>query len=362
MNAHAREDPNGAQPAVEPWPPPLGATPRTPDQLRRRAVLLCVLTTTVVAVVELTVGWWFGLLSVFAEGLHTAADLADSLVALVLVSLAARPPDRCHPFGHGKYDSLAGIIEGFCVMGSGLWAGVMAARALLGIAVWEANPSWVALVAMGAASVAYWFVSGFVLRIAVRTGSPAVYAEGVHLRTHVYVTGGVLAALIVSASARALGWYAAPLIDPLAALLLGLVLIGIGARVVHKGYRQMLDASVPPADHDRIVACLSEFRHEFVEVHALRTRQAGIDRHVDIHLVVRPGATVEAAHDLAHRIENRIVTTLPGTRFLVHVEPATAELLRGYEERGGTGVIIEATTGQPAPEASHHRYPDAHGS
>ncbi len=323
-------------------------------------MVACVSATAAVAVVELLVGWWFDLLSIFVEGVHTVADLADSLVALGLITLAARPPDKCHPYGHGKLDSAVGIIEGLCVTGTGVWALVTASRALLGYATVEPRPAVVALVAMACASVLYWFLSAYVLRIAQTTRSPAVYAEGVHLRTHVYVTAGLLVGLALSWVARRAGWAFAHQVDPAVAVMLGLVLIVIGVRIVRVGYRQMVDSALPPDEIDKIARCLDEFRGEFVEVHAVRTRQAGVDRHIDVHLVVPGEATVQAAHDLAHRIERRIIAELPGATFLVHIEPAVGDLLHRYEQRGRRGEIIVDQPGSAEQESTHHDQPRTH--
>ena len=332
----------------------------TPAAATRRAVLLCVATTVVIAAVELTIGLTFNLLSVTAEGLHTAADLLDSLVALALITVALRPPDREHPYGHGKFDSLAGMVEGICVGASGIWALYAAGRVLLGVAQPQPRPEPLALIAMAVASIVYLFVSRYVLRLAARTGSPAVYAEGMHLRTHIYVTAGLFVGVLLSWYGLLRGWERAAYIDPAITVLLGLFLVAIGVRIVLSGYRQLLDSALPSAERDRIAACLGEFRHEFIEVHSLRTRQAGTDRHIDIHLVVPGEMTVDAAHELAHRIEQRVRQALPSARLLVHVEPAVGEILKRYAERGQAGIVIADEPTSAGREATHHGHPNAH--
>ncbi|MBN2445623.1 MAG: cation transporter [Phycisphaerae bacterium] len=329
-------------------------------KLPRRAVHLCIGTTLVVSIVEISIGLSLNLLSITAEGLHTLADLADSLAALVLITMAARPPDSGHPFGHGKFDSLAGLIEGLCVLGSGVWAVIAAGRVLLGFTELDPRPDALALVAMAAASVMYWFVSGYVLRLATRTGSPAVYAEGTHLRSHVYLTAGLLVGVALSWVATSAGWSFARMIDPVVALLLGVLLIGIAIGIVARGYQQVIDSALPPKEREQIAGCLAEFRNEFVEVHAVRTRQAGTDRHVDIHLVLPAETSIQAGHDLAHRIERRVAEVLPGTRLSVHIEPAVGALLSRYDDRGRAGLVV---IDEPAPltqEGDHHTHPGDH--
>lgn len=340
-------------------PPTQSADPHV--ALRCRAVFICVATTAVVATSEITIGWLFNLLSLVAEGLHTGADLIDSLLALGLVMAAARPPDRSHPYGHGKYDSLAGLCEGLCVLASGIWATFSAARVLLGYVAAQPQPGLVPIIAMIITSIAYWFISGYVLRLARITHSPAVYAEALHLRTHVYITGGLFAGLVLSRIAEFARWPLANYIDPVMALLLGLLLIGIAARIMFTGVKQLLDTALPRENYDQLISTLAEFADEFVEVHAIRTRQAGTERHIDIHMVVAADATVAESHDLAHRIETRLAEVLPGLRLLVHIEPAVGELLRRYRARGRRGAVIADEDGVEATrEATHHDHANPH--
>lgn len=328
--------------------------------LRRRAVLICVATTIVVAVFELLVGWRFALLSVMTEGLHTAADLLDSLIALALVIAASRPADSEHPYGHGKYDSLVAVIEGGGIGAAAAWALFKASQVLLGLADAAPRPDLSAMAVMLGASVVYLVVSGYVLRLASRTHSPAVYAEAMHLRTHVYITIGLLVGLLLSRVGLDRGWAHAERLDSLAALILACYLLTVAVRVIRPGLRQLVDAALPRSELDEIVGCLDAFRGEFVEIHAVRTRRAGTDRHVDIHLVVAPETTVQAAHDLSHRIEDRLVELYPGTRLLVHVEPAVGDALRDYVERDRVGVILLGKGSPVEREATHHTSDSAH--
>ncbi|MFO0973400.1 MAG: cation diffusion facilitator family transporter [Phycisphaerae bacterium] len=333
--------------------PPPAITDNELARLRHRAVMLCIVTTLTVATIEVFLGVAFRLVSVTAEGIHTAADLADSLVALVLVRLASRPADRTHPFGHGKFDSLAAIIEGSVVAVSGVWAGWRATAVLLGLAVADPRPEPITLVCMGAASVIYVVVSRRVMRLARQTHSPAVFAEAMHLRTHIYITLGLLAALAVSRAGLKWGWSFATRVDSVTALVLGTYLITVGWRIIVPGYRQLMDAALPDDEVARITAALEAFRSEFVEVHGMRTRRSGTDRHVDIHLVVDADTTVRDAHALSHRIEAALTTALPSTRLLVHIEPADGQLLEEYSTRNRVGAVFTPSENPHEREAAH---------
>lgn len=333
---------------------PVKQLPPTSAKLRRRAVVLCIVTTAVVSATEITVGLAFNLISITGEGLHTAADLLDSIVAFILIAIAARPADPDHPYGHGKHDSLAATIEGLAVGITALWILYRAGGVLLGTLEPEPNPAVITVIAMCVASVVYFAVSQYVLLLADRTDSPAVYAEAIHLRTHVYITAALVVGLLLSRLALSQQWPYANRIDALVALGLGIFLVITSVRVVARGYHQLVDTALSQGELDVVYNTLDEFKDEFVEVHAIRSRKAGTERHVDIHLVVDAELTVREAHDLSHRIEAGVMHRLPETKLLVHIEPAVGDLLEAFLERGRVGAIF-ASEGSPAErEPGHH--------
>jgi cation diffusion facilitator family transporter len=323
------------------------------DRLRRRAVVFCIVTTVVIAVVEIGVGWRFGLLSVFAEGLHTTADLIDSLVAFFLIMMASRPADRTHPFGHGKFDTLAGFLEGAWVGAAALWAIWMACKVLLGLTQPDPQPEMITIIAMAAASVVYWAVSAHVLRLSEVTRSPTVYAEAMHLRTHVYITIGLIVGLVLSRIGLARNWANADRIDSMVALALGVCLLFVAFRIVRPAIHQFMDRALPDEELREILDCLDEFRSEFVEVHAVRSRRSGTEQHVDIHMMVLPETTVQEGHDLTHRIEDHLVARHPGTRLLVHIEPADASAMQAFRDRDGVGAVMTGCFEAEKTDAPH---------
>jgi len=321
----------------------------SPQQLIRRAVVVCLVTTVTVAVAELIIGWWFDLLSVFAEGLHTAADMLDSVAAFVLISIAHQPPDREHPYGHGKYDTVASLIGGISVTGSGVYTLYAASRILLGFAEGEPQPTISAMIVIALTTVIYWFASSYALRIAAQTKSPTAYSEAIHIHTHVYITAGLFVGIAVSAAFEAAQISIAAWVDPLVAVGLGVMLIYLGIDILRRGYLQIVDTALPQEELDTILQIINEFRDEFIEVHAIRSRRAGSDNHIDAHLVVDGEMTVRVGHALAHRIEDRVREEHPDTHILVHIEPASAEELARYQARGATGAVPKAEAAHVAP-------------
>lgn len=290
----------------------------TPQQLetqrRVRAVKLCIVTSALVCIVELALGITLGLASLVAEGIHTLLDGLDSVVVLIAVYIAARPADRSHPFGHGKFEALGATVEASFVIAAAIGIAYESVDRMLHGKSPDAIP-WYVVAAMGGASVLYLFVSLYLLREARATRSPAVYAEAMHLQTHIYITAGLAVGLLVGA----VGDY--PLVDNLLSLGVSVCLVFIGLHIFREVYRQFTDAALPKEDLDQIAALIDPFASRFVEVHGLRTRQSGAERHIEMHLVVLPETTVAAAHALGHEIEDAIATHWPTARTTVHIEP-----------------------------------------
>jgi len=281
---------------------------------RLRAVHICIVTSLLVCVVELGLGWWFGLASLVAEGVHTLLDGLDSVVVLVAVHMAARPADRDHQYGHGKFEALGASVEASFVVMAAIGIGHESIHRMMHGQVPESIPLSVVF-AMGGASVVYLIVSLFLMREARATNSPAVYAEAMHLQTHIYITGGLAMGLLVGA----VGHH--PYVDNLLSLGVAICLVFIGLHIFREVLRQFTDAALPREDLDQIAKLLAPMSDRFVEIHGLRTRQAGAERHIEMHLVVLPETSVEVAHRIGHEIEEAITTHWPTARTIVHIEP-----------------------------------------
>ncbi|HKQ50116.1 MAG TPA: cation diffusion facilitator family transporter [Phycisphaerae bacterium] len=281
---------------------------------RVRAVRIAIAASFSVGVIEAALGWILGLESLIAEGIHTLLDGVDSIVVLVAVLIAARPADRSHQFGHGKFEALGATVEGsFVLVAAGGIAWRAIGRLLRGEAP-EQIPLYVC-VAMGAAAVFYLVVSLYLMREARATKSPALLAEALHLQTHIYITGGLGVGLLIGAIGD---W---PITDTILALAVAICLVWISGHIFREVIRQFTDAALPANELDELGRIIERFSDRFLEVHGVRTRQSGAERHLEMHLVVAPETTVASAHALGHEIEAAIAEKWPTTRTMVHLEP-----------------------------------------
>ena len=109
--------------------------------------------------------------------------------------------------------------------------------------------------------------------------------------------------------------------DTLVALGVAVCLMGISLHIFREVYKQFMDEALPEEEIKQLGSIIDRFSEQFVEVHGLRTRQSGAERHIEMHLVVMPETSVSTAHALSHEIEDAITGAWPTTRVIVHIEP-----------------------------------------
>jgi cation diffusion facilitator family transporter len=251
-----------------------------------------------------------GLLSDAAESL---VNLAAALVAWMVLSVAARPADMEHPFGHGKIEYFASGFEGSLIL---IAAGGIA------WAAWERLQAPVSLQAIDlglAVSVVAGLVNLMVGMILIRAGrqhaSITLEADGRHLLTDVWTTAAILLALL---GVLYTGWW---WLDPAIALLAAIQIVWSGLHLIRRSVDGLLDTVLPQAEQRRIQDILDDYRRQGIEFHDLRTRQSGMDRFINLHVLVPGGWTVRQGHDLVEEIEQTIASTLTNARVVTHLEP-----------------------------------------
>ena len=151
--------------------------------------------------------------------------------------------------------------------------------------------------------------------MARRSDSVALEADALHLRTDVYTAAGVLAGLV------AIKVTGIALLDPIAAILVALLIVKAAWELIKSASGHILDVKLPDGEEQIIHDICESFSERALECHKLRTRKAGHVRHIDMHLMVPKHCTVEEGHSLSHEIARRIEEQLPHSQVLIHIEP-----------------------------------------
>jgi cation diffusion facilitator family transporter len=254
-----------------------------------------------------------GSVGLLSDALESFVNLAGALMALWMLSLAARPPDANHAYGHGKAEYFSSGVEGGLILIAAISIAVAAVDRLL-------HPRALEQVGIGLgisviASVINLGVSLVLMRAAKQYDSITLKANAHHLMTDVWTSAGVL--LGVGAVVLT-GWL---WLDPVVALAVAANIVWTGTRIVHASVQGLMDVALPQQEQDAIKAVLDRYAGEEVHYHALRTRQSGPRRFVSVHILV-PGAwSVMQGHDLVEKIEADLRAALPLVSVLTHLEP-----------------------------------------
>lgn len=277
-----------------------------------QAAGLSVVSNSTLVVLKLVVGFLSGSVSIIAEGIHSANDLIAALIAFISVRISEVPPDREHPYGHGKAESISAAAEAILIVGAALWIVVEAIRKMLKPEPVE-HLFWGTAV-MVISAMTNVLVSRYLFRVAREEDSPALEADAHHLATDVYTSVGVAFGLVMT---WLTDWH---FLDPLVAIGVAILILRIGLSLTMKSLHHLMDAQLPVTEVSRIEDILnSEGRiHSW---HNLRTRKAGSTRHIDLHIVFRNDATLLEAHQVADEIEKRIAEELAPAQVVIHVDP-----------------------------------------
>jgi cation diffusion facilitator family transporter len=251
-----------------------------------------------------------GLLS---DAIESFVNLAGALMALGMLSVAARPANDSHAYGHTKAEYFSSAFEGVLILAAAVWIAMEAVERLT-----DPRPIGSASIGLAVAALAT-AVNLATARILMSVGreakSIALEADAHHLFTDVWTSIGVIAGV-------GLVWVTGWLwLDPTIALLVAANIVWTGWHLARRSAAGLMDASLPGAELKQIEAILAAYRQQGLEFHALRTRQAGSRAFVTMHVLV-PGAwTVQQGHEWSERIEADLRRALPGVHVTTHIEP-----------------------------------------
>jgi cation diffusion facilitator family transporter len=254
-----------------------------------------------------------GSVGLLSDALESLVNLAAAVMALAMLTVAARPPDEEHAYGHSKAEYFASSFEGALIL-------VAAASIAYSSMVRLLDPQPVrdpllGIAISGVASVVNLGVATMLLRASRRYRSIALEADAKHLMTDVWTSLGVIAGV---GAVALTGWY---WLDPVIALVVALNVVRIGVTLMRRSALGLLDTAIPGEDRAAVMRILEAYAAEGAEYHALRTRQAGTRRFVSVHVLV-PGAwTVQRGHELLERMEEEIRRDVPDATVFTHLEP-----------------------------------------
>ena len=251
-----------------------------------------------------------GLLS---DALESGVNLITAVLALIILSIAAQPPDEEHAYGHDKAEYFSGGVEGALIL---VAAGTIIFSAIRSFF----NPQPLAQLGIGiTVSVIAAVCNGITARVLLRAGeqhnSITLTAGAHHLLADVWTSAGVVIGIAIVAVT---GWQ--PL-DPILAIIIALHILRSGLHLVRQAINGLMDTSLPPTELAKATEILEKHCTQNVQYHALRTRQSGAQRFLSVHIQV-PGAwNVQKGHSLLEEIERDLRQAIVPISIITHLEP-----------------------------------------
>ncbi|HEX7967917.1 MAG TPA: cation diffusion facilitator family transporter [Stellaceae bacterium] len=295
------------------------ATPETPERagaLMRRATYASIAVAGVMVLVKLAAWLLTDSVSLLSSLLDSLLDAAASLVNLVAIHQALTPADREHRFGHGKAEPLASLGQAAFITGSAVLLLIQGLQHLL-------SPAPVTNTGIGVAVMVFAIIVTLVLvryqrSIIKRTGSLVVSADELHYRSDLILNGAVIVSLLATSR---LGWV---YVDPIFGIAIGLWIIYGAWQVARKAVVQLMDQELPDDARARIRK-IALAHPQVKAVHDLRTRAAGPDAFVQIHLEMDGNLTLKDAHRISDAVEADILAAFPHAEVMIHQDPEGVE-------------------------------------
>jgi cation diffusion facilitator family transporter len=257
-----------------------------------------------------------GLLS---DAIESLVNLAGASMALIMLSIAARPADESHVYGHSKAEYFASITEGILILGAATGIASAATDRLLYPREFE-QLGFGLVVSLGASAINF-IVARILLREGQARNSITLEADAHHLMTDVWTSAGVISGV---ALAGITGWN---ILDPLVAIAVALNIIWTGVKLVRRSVAGLMDAALPEREQTLIREVMGKYSEKGVNFHALRTREAAARRFVSVHMLVPGDWTVHDAHHVAEDFESEVRAVLGGVvTVFTHLEPVEDEL------------------------------------
>lgn len=269
-------------------------------------------------VFKVVVGLLTHSISIVAQAADSLLDLFAGIITFSAIRFAAKPADAEHQYGHGKAEDIAGVGQAILIfIAGGLIIYSAIDRIITKHYIVEQPEAGIAVMAVSI--VASIFLSRHLSKVARRTASIALEANARNIAADVYSTSAVLVGLAI------LRFSGLDIIDPILAIAVAVYILKVAVDTIRKPISGLLDEKLPPSQEAVIEDCLGKHSREVSGYHALRTRRAGSQSYIDLHLVMASDISLEQAHQICDRIEVEIKSALSEASIIIHAEPCNNE-------------------------------------
>ena len=271
---------------------------------------------------KIIVGLITGSISIWAQAADSSLDVVAVLITLLTIGVSSKPADREHPFGHGKIEDVAAFVQAILLLGASASIGITAVQRIIHGEKLAYTESGIAV--MFVSMVTSILLSRHLHKVAKKSGSVVLEANATNISGDVISTAGVLVGLVL---VRITGL---TIIDPIIALCVVGWILRATYRVAKMAVGGLVDVSLPKEEEERIISLIKDHRTQLSSFHAFRTRKAGSQRFVDLHLLFPKNISIAEAHSMCDHLEKDIGAEFPNTSFSIHIEPCETKCGQCY--------------------------------
>ncbi len=271
-----------------------------------------------------------GSVGLLSDAIESLVNLVGGIMALTMLTIAARPADEDHPFGHTKAEYFSSGVEGSLILLAAVSIGYTAVGRL--VAPKPLEQVGLGLAVSVLASLVNLVVALLLLRVGRKRNSITLEANAQHLLTDVWTSVGVLAGV---GAVALTGWQR---LDPIVALAVAANIIWTGIGIVRRSAAGLMDSALSAEDQAAVRRVLETHQQDGVQFHKLQTRQAGARKFVSLHVQVPGDWTVDRGHQMAGRLASEVRQVLREAYVTTHLEPLDGESTKSiYDQQGRSG-------------------------
>ena len=280
--------------------------------VKTKTARLSIISNSCLIVMKLIVGILTGSVSIISEAIHSTTDLVAALVAYVSVRISDKPADAEHPYGHGKVENISGVIEALLILGAAAAIIVEAIKKL--IMPTPVDSIGLGFLVMIISSGVNLIVSKKLYKVAKEYESVAIEADALHLKVDVYTSLGVGFGLLLM-------WFTGiEFLDPVVAILVAIFILKEAIEMLINAFNPLLDGKLEDKEIEQITKIMTKYEYWHCDYHDLRTRRAGSQKYIEMHLVFPDNMTVKEAHAVCDKIEGEMEEKLRHTSVTIHME------------------------------------------
>ena len=284
-------------------------------KIKVRTALLSVVSNSLLIVIKVVAGIFTGSVSIISEAIHSALDLVAAGIAFFAVRVSDKPADNEHPFGHGKYENISGVIEALLIFAAAIWIMFEALDKLLHEGhLKPTNSLTIGIVVMLFSGLVNFFISRRLYKVAKQTDSVALEADALHLKTDVYTSVGVGIGLLLI---KLTGFY---FLDPIIALLVAGFIISEAYSMLIKSVNPLLDGSLSDDELAKVKREIDAKLPVDTSYSNLKTRKSGPKYIVQFSMIMDGDVSLSEAIAKRKSFENKVHESFDNIELIVILE------------------------------------------